>query len=512
MKVVGIILALCWLAVACAADDISRIAADGTYGNFSSTTEQKQRVLPEELQGMLSVNDVRAEWPDANYIYFVNPPPDSNAEQLKIEVRGHNVERYRYGLVHRDTWCTEDDLTNEAKLDEAIVFNASQLGEDGVKVLCALPVSTATSKGLAFSTLRWEKNSHAALLLNNLPTLRSHQLRVTVQNSAKENGFSRYYYKVLNGLIDCAEDQSAYRERSIDATLVQHLQQPGWYTLCVTGDYEHIRTHQWLYRPLPVTDPPQLLLDRKEIAFTLGDNRSVELGVWNNGGNTLVWEGKLLSNEDRTDISWKPYQEQAQVTELLPRYELPWLEMRDDGRWFTAINKDNPQSLSHGKLARGDTQQLAFRIADADNNYASWWQGLSRQFYTPYQYTKVLHFTNLATNFSAELALTLYIPELRLSHQRVRLSPDNTRQMVDVKNSGRGDFRWQVRATQPAQDDAIYAIGVALNGEDAHGRLHGEGIVMFAIDEPLPRTRTRTVFEFSYMGGETVSLPVEFVP
>ena len=517
---VGII-ALCGLMAACAADEVSRVAKSFSAEEINYAAMQGEKSLPEELRDKVSLHDVAAEWGDTGYIYFANPPPNSNAEQLEVEVRGRNVERYRYGLLQRDTWCTEDDLINEAKVGETIILNERHLRTDGIKVLCALPhrVQNNSVAARTFSMLRWEKNAQPALLLNGLPRRHEYRLEVKVQNSAAQAGFDSYYYKVLNGRVDCGADQSAYHERRIDEPLSHGLTRDGWYTLCVTGDYEHLRSHQWLHRTTTEAQPARLLLSRKkEVNFTLGDNRSAELGVWNNGSDTLVWEAVLPSNEDRNDMSWRPYEVQTQLAlqseQLLPTYAFPWLEMRAVAHWSNVSNKDEhePQPLITGELARGETQKLMFRLAGAGNNYASWWPGFNQHTYMPYQYTKVLRFTNLASRFSTDLAVTLYIPEMQLSQTEVTLTPDNTRQMVEVRNIGRGDLRWRMQALQPEGASDIEVTGIAHHGKDEQGRMHGEGVVMLAIDEPFPVTRTRQVLEFSYMGGDTVKLPVVFEP
>ena len=518
MPVVTIVL---WgLMVACGADELSRVATDSVGEGINYAASQGEKNLPEELRDRVSLRDVAAEWGDTGYIYFSNPPPDSNAEQLEIEVRGRNVERYRYGLLQRDTWCTVDDLTNEAKVGQTIILNERQLGLDGIKVLCALPhkVHSHSTAARTFSMLRWEKNNQPALLLNNLPRRPEHRLQVKVQNSDDHNAFDSYYYKVLDARVDCSADQSAYYERRIDEPLTHDLTKDGWYTLCVTGDYRHIRSHQWLHRTITEAQPARLLLSSKELTFTLGDNRSAELGIWNNGSGTLIWEAVLPSDEDRHDLSWRPSELQTQLAlqseQLLPTYALPWLEMRSMAHWSNVSNKDGhePQPLSRGELSQGETQKLTFRLADADNNYASWWSGLDQHTYMPHQYTKVLRFTNLASRFSTDLAVTLYIPEMQLSHPRVTLTPDNTRQMVEVRNIGRGDLRWRMQALQPEGISGIEVTGIAHHGKDRQGYLHGEGVVMLAIDEPFPTTRTQQVLEFSYLGGSTIRLPVVFRP
>ncbi len=514
------IIALCGLMAACGADEVGRVATNLDAEDINYGARQGDRSLPEALRDEVSLRDVAAEWADTGYIYFSNPPPDSNAEQLEIEVRGHNVERYRYGLLPRDTWCTEDDLTNEAKVGETIILSPRQLRPDGIKVLCALPrkLHNHGSTARTFSMLRWKKNNQPALLLNNLPRRHERRLQVVVQNSKAEKVFDSYYYKVLNERVDCSIDQSAYHERRIDEPLDHGLTKAGWHTLCVTGDYEHIRSHQWQYQSSTEAQPARLLLSSKEITFTLGDNRQAELGVWNNGRGTLVWEAVLPSNKDRHDLSWKPRDGQPQLAlqpeQLLPTYSLPWLDMRAAAHWSNVSNKDehNPQPLTRGELARGKTQKLTFRLADADNNYASWWSGLDPHIYKPYQYTKVLRFTNLASHFSTDLAVTLYVPEMQLSHTQVTLTPDKTQQMVAVRNIGRGDLRWQMQALPPEGVSEIEAVGVAHHGKDEQGRMHGEGVVMLAIDTPLPTTRTEQVLEFSYMGGDTIQLPVVFTP
>ena len=188
--------------------------------------------------------------------------------------------------------------------------------------------------------------------------------------------------------------------------------------------------------------------------------------------------------------------------------------MRAAAHWSNVSNQDEHerQPLSTGELAQGETQKLMLRLADADNNYASWWSGLDQYTYMPYQYTKVLRFTNLASRFSTDLAVTLYIPEMQLSHTAVTLTPANTRKMVEVRNIGRGDLRWRMQALQPEGVSGIEVTGIAHHGKDEQGRLQGAGVVMLAIDEPFPTTRTRQVLEFSYMGGNTVRLPVVFAP
>ena len=473
---VGII-ALCGLMFACAADEVGRVAANFGEGGTDYIAMRGEKTLPEELREKVSLLDVAAEWGDTGYIYFSNPPPNSNAEQLEIEVRGRNVERYRYGLLQRDTWCTEDDLTQEAKVGETIILNERQLGIDGVKVLCALPHKLRDNSIAArsFSMLRWEKNNQTALLLNNLPRRHEHRLQVQVQNSEAQAGFESYYYKVLSGRIDCEEDQSAYHERRIDKLLEHSLAKDGWYTLCVTGDYVNLRTHQWLHQTSTETQYARLLLSSKELSFTLGDNRMAELGVWNNGSGTLVWEALLPSNEDRNDMSWLPYEATTtlslQPETLLPTYALPWLEMRSEAHWSNVSNKDNqePSALISGELAQGAAQKLKFRLADANNNYASWWSGLDPHTYMPHQYTKVLRFTNLVTRFSIDLAVTLYVPEMQLSHTKVKLTPDNTREMVDVRNIGQGELRWQMQALQPEKTSGIEVTGVAHHGQDDAG-------------------------------------------
>ena len=505
------------LVFACGADEVSRVAGGWGEGASIYAALGGEKTLPEELRDEVSWRDVIAEWHDTAYIYFANPPPDSNAEQLEIEVRGHNVERYRYGLLHRDSWCTVNDLTHEAKVGETLVLSELQLDRDGTKVLCAVPykLQDAALAMPTFSTWRWEKNNHTALLLNNVPAVRDRKLQVEVQNSAKATGFSSYYYKVLSGRVDCLADQSAYHERGIDEVLDHRLAQEGWHTLCVTGDYENIRTHQWLHRHTLDTAPPRLLLNRQEIVFTLGDNRAAELGVWNNGGGKLLWEVVLPSNEDRHDLSWKPQDNYVQLTspaQLLPSYALPWLEMRSEAHWSGVANKGGNEPLSTSELASGDMQKLTFRLADATNNYASWWSGLDEHTYMPYQYTKVLRFTNLASRFSTDFAVTLYIPEIQLSDKKVTLTPDNTRHIVDVRNIGLGDLRWRVKTLADDDYSGIETTAVAHQGKDAEGRMYGDGIVMIAIDEPLPTTRTQIKLEFSYMGGEKVVLPIEFVP
>ena len=325
---VGII-ALCGLMVACAADEVSRVAARAGAEAINYAARRGEKTLPEELRDEVSWRDVAAEWGDTGYIYFANPPPNSNAEQLEIEVRGRHVERYRYGLLQRDTWCTEDDLSHEAKVGETIILNERQLRIDGIKIICALPhqLQNNTAVARTFSVLRWTKNDQPALLLNNLPRQHEDRLQVKVQNSAALAGFDSYYYKVLNGRVDCWADQSAYHERRIDAPLNHALTQEGWQTLCVTGDYEQLRSHQWLHRTITEAQPARLLLSRKEVTFTLGDNRSAELGVWNNGSGTLVWEAVLPSNTDRHDLSWQPAELQTQLAlqseQLLPTYALP---------------------------------------------------------------------------------------------------------------------------------------------------------------------------------------------
>ena len=517
MKTVLVIF-LCWVMVACSANEVSRAATRMGSEGASYAAMLGEKTLPEELQGLVGLRDVVAEWDNTGYIYFANPPPDSNAEQLAIEVRGRNVERYRYGLLQRDTWCTEDDLTHEAKLGETIVLNARQLGYDGIKVLCALPhkVSEKAVAVRSFSTLRWEKNDQGALLLTNLPRRHEYKLQVEVHNSQRQAGFDSYYYKVISGRVDCLEDQSAYQERRIAKSLDYRLPEAGWYTLCVTGDYENIRTQQWQHRLLPEAQPARLLLSRKEITFTLGDHRIAELDVWNNGSGELVWEAMLPSDEDRNDMSWLPYQARAtlslQVETLLPTYALPWLEMRAATHWSNVSSKDKhePRLLGAGELAQGEAQTLSFRLADAHNS--SWWPDLDPHTYMPYQYTKVLRLTNLASRFSTDLAVTLYIPEMQLGETAVILTPDNTRQMVDVRNIGRGDLRWRMQALRSTEESGIYALPFAQQGKDGQERLHGEGVVMIAIDEPFPTTRTRQVLEFSYMGGETIKLPVVFKP
>ncbi len=515
---VGIV-AWCGLTVACAAEEIGDIATRMGSEGASYAAMWGEKTLPEELRGAVSLRDVAAEWDDTGYIYFANPPPDSNAEQLAIEVRGRNVVRYRYGLLHRDTWCTEDDLRHEATVGETLILTARQLGTEGVKILCALP-SEVSGKAVAtrsFSRLRWKKNGQSALLLDRLPHRHDSRLRVEVSNSDTRAEFDRYYYKVLRGREDCAADQSAYAERRIDELLDHSLTEEGWYTLCVTGDYENIRTHRWQYRALPEARPARLLLSRKEITFTLGDERIAELGVWNNGRGTLVWEAVLTRAEDRNDLSWLPYDAHKTLSlraeTLLPIYALPWLEARVVAHWFNVSGKDDedePLLLGTGELAGGEVQTLSFRIADIDN--LSWWPGLDPHNYMPHQYTKVLRFTNLASRFSTDLAVTMYIPEIQLGETEVVLSPDNTRQMVDVRNVGRGDLRWQLHALRDTEENGIYALPFSQRGKDEQERLHGEGMVMIAIDEPFPTTRTRQVFEFSYMGGEKVRLPVVFNP
>ena len=504
------------LIFACGADEVSRVASGVGAGASTYAALRGEKTLPEELRDTVSWRDVISEWDDTGYIYFANPPPNSNAEQLEIEVRGHNVERYRYGLLHRDTWCTVNDLTHEAKVGETLIISGLQLGGDGMKVLCAVPYKLKDSAEAlpTFSTWRWEKNSHTALLLSNMPAVRDRKLQLRVQNSDQATGFTSYYYKVLSGRVGCQDDQSAYRERGIDEVLNHRLNKEGWYTLCVTGDYENIRTHQWLHRHTRDTEPPRLLLNRQEIAFTLGDNRVAELGVWNNGGGTLVWEVELPSNEDRHDLSWKPQHSYTQLTSppqsLLPSYALPWLEMRAEAHWSGVANKGNDVPLNTSELASGEAQKLTFRLADATNNYANWWSGLDEHTYMPYQYTKVLRFTNLASRFSTDFAVTLYIPEIQLSDEKVTLTPDKTRHIVDVRNIGRGDFRWRVQIDN--DDSGIETTVVAHHGKDSEGRMHGDGIVMLAIDEPLPTTRTQIKLELSYMGGEKVVLPVVFEP
>ena len=519
MRTACLVSVFCWLIFACGVAEVDRMTAEATIGEFAYAAMRGAKTLPEELQDQVSIRDVAAEWGDTGFIYFVNPPPDSNASQLEIEIRGHKVKRFRYGLLHRDTWCTKDDLINEAKVGETIILNELQLGTNGIKILCALPHKvhdTATASN-SFSMLRWEKNDTTALLLNNLPAARDRKLNILVRNSDADTGFSSYYYKLRRGRVDCHSDQSAYEKNNITTPLSATLSQRGWYTLCITSDYSQIRAYQWLHRPQPQPNPPRLLVSRNTVEFTLGDNRSAEISVWNNGGGSLVWEGILPSNEDRTDMSWQVYpppQLALQTTQLLPTYAMPWLEMRGDNDWFTVANKDdfNPQILQAGELTSGAKQHLTFRLADADNNYASWWQGLNQKTYMPYQYTKVLRFTNLASRFSTEVALTLYIPEMQLLPATVTLTPNNTQQMVEVKNIGLGDLRWRLRALLPREKSGIYTVGVAHKGEDEEGRLHGDGLVMIAIDTPLPTTRTQQVFEFSYMGGTTLRLPVTFEP
>ena len=510
----------CGVMVACGADEVSRVAAQLGSEDAGYAALLGEKTLPEELRGRVSWQDVAAEWSNTGYVYFANPPPDSNAEQLAVTVRGRNVERYRYGLIQRDTWCTEDDLTHEAKVGEAIVLNAQQLGMDGSKVLCALP-SKLRDQAIAarsFSMVSWEKNNQSALLLTNLPRQHEHRLQVEVQNSDKQAGFDSYYYKVLSGRVDCSADDSAYREQRISQSLDHHLSEDGWYTLCVTGDYENIRSHQWLHRTTTETKPARLLLSHKEIAFTLGDKRMAELGVWNNGSGTLVWEAVLPSNEDRHDLSWLPYHARSTLSlradTLLPTYALPWLEMRVEGGWSNVNGKNQhaPHLLNAGELAQGEAQQLLFRLADANNKHASWWPGLDPYTYMPYQYTKVLRFTNLASRFSTDVAITLYIPEMQLGETAVTLTPDNTRQMVEVRNIGRGELRWRMRARHSTEEIGIYALPFSQQGKDEQDNLHGEGVVMIAIDEPFPTTRTQQVLEFSYMGGETIQLPVVFEP
>ena len=231
---VGII-ALCGLMAACAADEVSRVAKSFSAEEINYAAMRGEKNLPEELRDKVSLHDVAAEWGDTGYIYFANPPPNSNAEQLEVEVRGRNVERYRYGLLQRDTWCTEDDLINEAKVGETIILNERHLRTDGIKVLCALPhrVQNNSVAARTFSMLRWEKNAQPALLLNGLPRRHEYRLEVKVQNSAAQAGFDSYYYKVLNGRVDCGADQSAYPRTSHRRTSQSRLNK-GWlvYAVC----------------------------------------------------------------------------------------------------------------------------------------------------------------------------------------------------------------------------------------------------------------------------------------